>query len=360
MKLLVLIKSSTDSGGLETQNQLLVEGLRKHGHEVEVVKTKSPFGDPPEAGIGSADVVISQSAAGTKFLLSRKGRKPPVVVIQHGTLWGSLKTKLRIDGFSPRLISYTIKAYILDLLRLHRCEAIIAVSEKVRKDLVSEYFLPPEKIKVIYNGVKAEKFANQQLIDSKNRRLDRTINNRKTILYLGRLAKEKGLDVLLQAFQETIQPFSHLTIQLLIVGSGPAFDPLNNRTEELGLTSAVKFIGKVPYENVPKYYQEADVFVYPSEAVEGLPMSVIEAMAAGLPVVASRIGGIPEAVIDGETGLLVKSGNVDELSTALSKLLMDDELRKKMGQRAREVAKEKFSQETMILETLKVLESVAR
>ncbi len=367
MRIAVFIKSSSESGGLETQNQLLVEGLRDRGCDVSLFETTDPRDDTQvledfrkKHDQQPFDVAISQSAAGTPLAKRKEDFGVPVVVIQHGTLWGSLKTRWRMTPLTRyplllfRLIPYALKVYFsYDLQRLKKANAVIAVSQKVKEGLVREYFLPPEKIKVIYNGV------NTRLFES-SKRFSLNPKPQKTVLYLGRLAAEKGLDVLLQAFQETIQPLSHLTIQLLIVGSGPAFDHLNNRTRELGLADTVEFVGKVPYEETVKYYQQADVFVLPSMANEGLPMTIIEAMAAGLPVAASDIGGIPEAVTDGETGLLVKPGNMDELSTALSKLLRDDELRKKMGQRAREVAKEKFSQETMVLETLKVLESVVR
>jgi len=349
MKLLVLIKSPTNSGGLETQNQLLVEGLEDRGHDVTVVKTQSPFGEAVVIG-DDVDIVISQSAAGTRFLLSRKANQPPVVVIQHGTLWGSLKTRMRMEGFSLRLMLYAVKAYTLDQLRLRRCEAIIAVSEKVKRDLVREYFLPEDKIRVVYNGVEIGKLENGKLGNSEIGKLGTTV------LYLGRLAKEKGLMTLLEAVSSFQFPVS--SFQLLIVGDGPEFDHLNNRMEELGLSDTVELVGKVSYDDVAKYYQVADVFVLPSMANEGLPMTIIEAMAAGLPVVASRIGGIPEAVIDGETGLLVKPGSVGDLSAALSKFLMDDELRKKMGERARKIAKEKFSQEKMVSGVLECFELI--
>jgi len=358
MKIVIFIKSSPGLGGLETQNQLLLEGLRKQGHQVEIIKTNSPFGDSLPKKV-EADVVISQSAAGTRFLLSRRSRKPPVVVIQHGTLLGSLKTRLRMEGFSLRLVPYAIKAYFLDQIRLRRAAAIIAVSKQVRRALIREYFLPPEKIKVVYNGIEVSKLKVKSEKSKIERKEELGFSKKdRIVLYLGRLTKEKGLDVLLEAFRKASRLPNYQTAKLLIVGDGPCFNDLNHRSRGLGLEGMVRFVGRVPHKEVLKYYQAADVFVLPSIADEGLPMTVIEAMAVGLPIVASRIGGIPEAVADGKTGLLVKPGDIEELETALVKLLADEDLRLRMGEKARQVAKAKFNQEAMVGKTLKVLKEV--
>jgi len=356
MKIGVFIKSSPASGGLEVQNQLLVSGLRAASHEVEVIETASPFGSlakftlPPE-------VVISQSAAGTRYLLGR-GPKPPVVVIQHGTLGGSLKTRWLMTPPSRRfflalrLIPYIIKAYILDQLRLRRAAAIIAVSEQVRQALIREYFLPLEKVHLVYNGIEIGKYQVSSIRYQARKDLGIEESD-KVILYLGRLAKEKGLLLLLEAAAS--HQLLAISYQLLIVGDGPQQEELARRAPDLGLDARIKFVGRVSYAETPKYYQAADIFVLPSTAWEGLPMTIIEAMATGLPVVASRVGGIPESVLDGETGSLVAPGNAEELAAALTNLLVEDELRLRMGRRGREVAAAKFSQKAMVAGTLGVI-----
>ena len=234
-------------------------------------------------------------------------------------------------------------------------DAIIAVSDQVKEALVREYFLPPEKITVVYNGVEVEKFGIRKTEPGIRGELGVDERDR-IILYIGRIEKEKGLDVLLQSLFRI--PDSKFRITVLIVGDGPYLLNLKGLAEQLGVADRVIFAGRVPYEEVPRYYQAADLFVLPSLREEGFPMTLPEAMASGLPVVASRIGGIVTAVKDGETGILVKPGDVEGLRTAISKFLADDELRSRMSRNAYQMVKEKFSQESMVAKTLIVLQEM--
>lgn len=385
----------SNSGGMETQGKLLTEGLVKAGHQVTMITTAHPrklekelrngveiyYLKNTSSGVysrewweesvgqfntlhrsGNFDLVLSQSVSGWGYLKHKKQFGVPCVAIMHGTTFRELKTRWASVS-SPQDFLRFSKEAVIRLQRytfrwlywFKKFDALIAVSEAVRGSLIKNYFLNPQKVFTVYNGVDAQLFEPPK---------PHTLSPKpqKAILYLGRLDKDKGLTTLLEAvsnFQFSIFIDSKnrrlRTFQLLIVGDGPEFDHLNNQSKELGLTDVVEFVGQVPYEETPKYYQSTDVFVLPSEALEGLPMSVVEAMAAGLPVVASKVGGIPEAITDGETGLLVEPGNVQELSDALLRLLTDDESRSKMGQRAQEVAREKFSQEKMVDETLRAV-----
>jgi glycosyltransferase involved in cell wall biosynthesis len=376
---------------MEVQGALLTEGLVKVGHEVVLITTAHPKGlvedtrrgvmifylSDAAAGIYSRewwsgsvekffelhrekpfDIVLSQSVSGWGYLKNRSKVGVPCVAIMHGTTFRDLKTRWASASSPSAFLRFSREAavrlgwYLFRWLYwFRRFDAIIAVSEAVRGSLIKNYFLSPRRVFTVYNGIDTQRFAplESQIPNSKSQ---------KNILYLGRLDKDKGLTTLLGAvsnFQCSITNF-----QLLIVGSGPEFDYLNNRGKELGLSDAVEFIGPVPYEETPKYYRAADIFVLPSTAREGLPMTLIEAMAAGVPVVASNLGGIPEAVVDGETGILVRPHSVEDLSAALLKLLADDSLCLKMGRKAREVAEEKFGRQKMVEETLKVLEAARR
>jgi len=375
------------SGGMETQGKLLTEGLVKKDHQVIMITTAHPQGLEKEVRNGveicylkntpsgvysqewweesvrhfntlhrgkNFDVVLSQSVSGWGYLKAKKQFGIPCVAIMHGTTFRDLKTRWA-GVSSPQDFLRFLKEVAIRLQRyglrwlcwFRKFDAIIAVSEAVRGSLIKNYFLSPRKVFTVYNGVEIERFVNRKSL---------IVNREKVVLYLGRLDKDKGLTTLLEAVSNF--QFSIFNFKLLVVGDGPEKTRLEKQTKELDLSDVVEFVGQVPYEETPKYYQAADVFVLPSEALEGLPMTVIEAMAAGLPVVASKVGGVPEAVIDRETGLLVESGNVQKLSSALTKLLTDDGLREKMGQRAREVAEEKFSQEKMVAETINILRDV--
>lgn len=386
-----------NSGGMETQGKLLTEGLVKQGHKVVMITTTHPQGLEKEIRAGveiyylksapagvysrqwwegsvrqfntlhrgeSFDVVLGQSVSGWGYLKAKKQFGVPCAAIMHGTTFRDLKTRWALVA-SPQDFLRFLKELAIRLQRyvfrwlywFKKFDAIIAVSEAVRGSLIKNYFLDPQEVFTVYNGVEVRKLETtrpqrprRSEVGRGNLKLE---TGKKTILYLGRIDRGKGLENLLEAVSNLASHISHL--KLLIVGSGPECDYLNDRSKELGLTDVVEFVGQVRYEETPKYYCEADVFVYPSEALEGLPMSVVEAMAAGLPVIASKVGGIPEAVTDGETGLLVEPGNVQELSAALTKLLTNDELRSEMGRRAREVAEEKFSQEKMVEETMRAV-----
>jgi glycosyltransferase involved in cell wall biosynthesis len=155
------------------------------------------------------------------------------------------------------------------------------------------------------------------------------------IVAVGRLKAPKDFVTLVRALDALpARPF-----EALIVGEGPDRRQLEHEIRRLGLAARVRLAGE--RGDVPELLAGADVFVL-SSASEGLPMSALEAMAAGLPVVASRVGGVPELVIDGQTGLLVRPRDPDELAAALERLVGDSALRRRLGAAGRKRAKEHF------------------
>jgi glycosyltransferase involved in cell wall biosynthesis len=161
---------------------------------------------------------------------------------------------------------------------------------------------------------------------------------RPLFLTVGRLRAPKDFPTLVRALGK-LPPDS---FEALIVGEGPDRPQLEQEIEVLGLDERVRLAGE--RHDVPELLAAADVFVLSSNS-EGMPVSVLEAMAAGLPVVASRVGGVPEQVTDGETGLLVEPGNPDELTAALARLTQDAELRRRLGAAARVRAERAFDLE---------------
>jgi glycosyltransferase involved in cell wall biosynthesis len=128
----------------------------------------------------------------------------------------------------------------------------------------------------------------------------------------------------------------------MIVGEGPDRRELEQEIRRLGLTSQVQLAGE--RRDVPKLLARADFFVL-SSASEGLPVSVLEAMAAGLPVVAARVGGVPEVVLDGRTGVLFRPRDPEELAAALERLVAQPALRRRLGSAGRARAEEWFDLE---------------
>jgi glycosyltransferase involved in cell wall biosynthesis len=147
------------------------------------------------------------------------------------------------------------------------------------------------------------------------------------VLFVGALHRRKGVDTLLEAFAR-IPPRS----TLCLVGDGPERAALEARARTLGIADRVRFLGEVP--DPSPWYAAARVFVLPSWA-EGLSNALLEAMSAGLPVIATRIGGNVDVVEDGITGLLVEPGRAAELAAALERLLRDDGLAQQLGAGAR-------------------------
>lgn len=177
---------------------------------------------------------------------------------------------------------------------------------------------------------------------------DQTANG-EGILYVGRLAPKKGVEYLIQAVAK-------IDRQLTIVGDGSERDQLENLASE---TSAdIVFEGKVPSDEVEKYYQDSELLVLPSTEGEGMPNVVLEAMAWGLPVVATDSGGLPTVINDGTTGYLVPMRDPDALKEAISSVLENTEAQQAMGKAAREYVRTNHSWEQLVSELEQVYESV--
>jgi glycosyltransferase involved in cell wall biosynthesis len=156
-----------------------------------------------------------------------------------------------------------------------------------------------------------------------------------TIVSVGRLAWPKDPLTLVRAMAR-LEPGS---FRALLVGDGPDHNTLEAEIHRLGLRDAVRLLGE--RNDVPTLLAGADLFLLSSKS-EAMPMSILEAMAAGLPVVASQVGGVPELIVEGETGLLVPPDDVDALAEALGRLVSDSEARRRLGRAARKRAEERF------------------
>jgi glycosyltransferase involved in cell wall biosynthesis len=169
------------------------------------------------------------------------------------------------------------------------------------------------------------------------------------ILYVGRLASKKGVEYLIQAVAD-------MDRQLTIVGDGSERDRLENLASETN--ADVVFEGKVPPDEVAQYYRDAELLVLPSTEGEGMPNVVLEAMAWGLPVVATDSGGLPTVINDGTTGYLVPMRDPEALKEAITSVLKNPETKQAMGNAAREYVRTHHSWETLVSELEQVYESV--
>lgn len=163
--------------------------------------------------------------------------------------------------------------------------------------------------------------------------------NKSVLVSVGRLVHRKGQDRLIEALPRILA--KHPNVHLLLVGEGPYLETLKKMVLERNLESAVTFVGRVQFKKLPDYISAGDIFVMPSRSrffgleVEGLGIVYLEASACGLPVIAGKSGGAPDAVLPGETGLIVDGTNVQEIADACTELLADPERAHFMGAQGR-------------------------
>lgn len=203
---------------------------------------------------------------------------------------------------------------------LRKAEHVTVVSEDLKGKV--EELAPQVCPSVISMGVDTGKFGRQHYVPDHFGQ-----KNKKVVLFVGRLAEKKGVTYLIRAMKE-------IDAMLVIVGDGPLRHELQVQAEELE-KGKVKFLGGKTHEELKVIFASADVFAAPSVTAkdgdqEGLPTVVMEAMASGLPVVASRSGGIPQLITDGVNGLLCEEKNVRQLKDNISKLLNDEELYRRL------------------------------
>ncbi|CAD5244895.1 glycosyltransferase family 4 protein [Thermococcus camini] len=191
-------------------------------------------------------------------------------------------------------------------------------------------------VRVIPNGVDDDLFS--PLSEGEKERLKEELGiEGDAVLYVSRMSPRKGPHVLLNAFSG----IDNAT--LVMAGSGEMLPFLRAQAKFLGIEDRVRFLGYVDGSLLPRLFGMADVFVLPSTTAEAFGIVILEAMAAGVPVVATDVGGIPEIIRNSESGLLVSPGNELELRNAIQKLLLDEELRRWFGSNGRRAVEERYS-----------------
>lgn len=220
-----------------------------------------------------------------------------------------------------------------------RARAVVANSEGLAD--LARRFAPDQPVIIIPNGVDAARFAQPEPVQGGRGNGQHEPVNSLGLLFVGRVVWQKGLDVLLAALA-SLPPDLRSVITLTIVGDGPARPDLERQAERLGLSGRIVFRGWLGRDELPATYRSADIFVFPSRD-EGMPNVVLEAMAAGLAVLASRIAGNRDLVVEEETGLMVERDDVAALAAALVRLAGDAALRRRLGEAGRRRVVEGFS-----------------
>jgi glycosyltransferase involved in cell wall biosynthesis len=226
------------------------------------------------------------------------------------------------------------KSWYTRYLYNHRVDGVVAIS-RVIMELLAEAGVRRDRIRLIHSGIDPERFV--------CRAAAAAVTERETVVgIVAALEERKGHRYLFEAAAR-LKGRGH-RIRYMIAGDGPARRELKEQVKALSLADEVRFCGFI--SDAPAFLSQIDIFILPS-LYEGLGVAVLEAMAAGKPVIASRVGGLPELVADGETGLLVAPKNVEGIVEAIARLADDRSLAREMGKKGAVLARASFSLENM-------------
>ena len=276
------------------------------------------------------------------FLPRRRRR----IVSTFHVVWADYSDVLRrqrpVSVFDLQLAGMNRRLIVAEKKLADSSEAVIAVSQSVKHELVSRYGIDPDKVHVVHNGVDVG--ASQPSRKRQN-----------IFLYIGRQTAHKGLPYLLQAFGKFAR--SHREYELVIVGErleGGVDPSLIHLSNELGIRDRVKFAGRLSERRTWEILGRARCLVLPSLA-EAFGMTVLEAMASETPVIATRVGGIPEVVRNGRNGLLVPPADADALSESMERIASDSRLRRNLAEEGRRSCAQ-FTWDEMARRTIEVYE----
>jgi glycosyltransferase involved in cell wall biosynthesis len=271
-------------------------------------------------------------------IIAAKLKKIPIIATVH---------RAEVDAISQPMS--TFRRFVL-----RSFQKIIAVSHFTRSQALKAG-AKDDRTLVIYNSCDETIFSKgDRLVAKKRHNLDA---NKSVILFVGNLIERKGVYILIEAFKVVCSRVPN--VLLVIIGDGEERQRLERIVEDYGLARNVKLLGRVSLRELSSFYNAADIFVLPSFS-EGHSVALLEAMASGLPIVASNAGGNKESVEDGVNGFLFESGNIKDLSEKMAILLSDQELTKKMSARSSAIYSEKFSMKTQLKNYLKLYSTLIR
>jgi glycosyltransferase involved in cell wall biosynthesis len=266
-------------------------------------------------------------------LLAGRARPPIVVHTFHGHVLRGYFDPVRTAGFR-----------LLEQLLARTSTALVAVSPQVRDDLVALGVAPRERFAVVRLGIElADRVAADGDLRDEARRVLGIAPDRFVVGWIGRMTGVKRTEDVLVAFRQLRD--AGVDACLCMIGDGPDRRAVERRAHDLGVMRDTLFLGY--QEEVARFYAAVDAVILPS-INEGTPVTAIEALAAGRPVVATRVGGLPDVVRDGEDGFLVPAGATAELAERLARLARDPKLRERMGRAGREHVRGRYAVERLV------------
>ncbi|MFH1144238.1 MAG: glycosyltransferase family 4 protein [Candidatus Eisenbacteria bacterium] len=380
-------------GGMEIHAEQVARGLAARGHEVVVYTTRlddgprvvaDASGDNPKihflAGtrprsyIGgywavsraaflrdhaarAFDVAFSESS-GANGLLRDASPIVPVTVFLVGTAGAELVSKIRKKAFRPRTIlgiGWNLISHLQSRRYLPRAARILCESEGLRTWAMREMPFEASRVSVAWLGVDTSRFTPEGPVLPEIR--DRA-GARTCIIFGGRFEKEKGFDVAIRAVAPILTRYSDVCA--FLVGAGREKTSLTALARPLTATGRFHILTPIPHERLAEMYRGAAVYLMPTIRKEGSALSLVEAMACGCAVVASRVGGLPSLLRDEVDAILVPPGDVEALSRAIARLLDDPDLRVRLAVEAAATARARFSLDSMIDQIEETLHVAAR
>lgn len=399
------------SGGEEQSCQQVVEGLQQRGHETLVLTSMHGSNNSPVEADGiyrslylEMDLVPLRHSI--TFFTKRKAREehnlqvfervlqqfdphiifiwgmwnlpyslpalaearyPQKVVYRFATYWPTLPSQHESYWRTPgrnwysQILKHALGRVALAMLSKESQKEpldfrhAICVSAAVRNVLV-EAGVPVSQAKIIHTGLDVKRYLNDGEYDSP-RPEDKNLN----VLYAGRIYPEKGIDTLIEAMIRLVNGQGKREIRLSLAGSGAVEyeNRLRQLVGEAGLTDNVLFLGWVPPAEMPQLLRKFDVLVLPSIWPEPFSRVVMEGMISGLVVAATRTGGTPEIIVDGENGLLFMPDDPDDLAMKIAQLVDDPQSRNRLGGAGRQTILERFTMMKMMDEIEGYLQEVA-
>ncbi|HTC62511.1 MAG TPA: glycosyltransferase family 4 protein [Candidatus Saccharimonadales bacterium] len=354
----LLVDLGRDYRGGQDQALLLLKGLVAQGHAPELITIRGSLLALRAQSVGIHVHSVEKrwrrlaSVFAIRELLSRRR-----VDIVHANEPHSLtsawlaRAHHRVPLVASRRVIFPLSKSAVSLARYRAAVKIIAVSQCVSSALINSG-LRAGDITVISDGVPAGSLSSQA--DRAEAR--RSMGIEPDALLIGCIAAltpDKGQEILIRAFAQVRARFPGC--QLLLVGDGPCRAKLEALVPELDLNGAVHFTGFL--ENLQNAYAAIDLFAFLAQA-EALGTALLLAMANGLPVVASALGGIPEIVEDGKNGALIKNQTPEAVASAIVRIFGDSAFSARMGSAARETILARFSQEIMVNQTLRLYEQL--
>jgi glycosyltransferase involved in cell wall biosynthesis len=369
-------------GGMQTHAAVLARALVRQGHRVTLLTAERPGVDEevvdgvrvvyvpgarPErhspAGWEALnrawdalnardpfDLVHAHSSAGEGWAKQRRPHAPPLVVTMHGTHWGEWLTSMRsLRGRPVGRLKSTLYMWwfygVVAATYLPRARAMIFTGATDFRR--GRFFYPlPRRREMIPTGVDTGCFRPD--VPPVDLRAELGLDPRRPlVLGAGRMMREKGWATAIEAIPRWQGPPPYL----VLLGDGPDLAELRRYAEALSAGAHVKFHPAVTREQLPSYLTAADLYLFPTWREEGSPNALVEAMACGLPIVASDLGAVRDIAPRDEAALLVPKMNAEALRGAMARLLGDRELAQRLGQTARRRVVEQFSAERMAART---------